>query len=54
MEKEQTLKVSPATKITSEGKPASAMDLKVGQKVKCLAQKVGEEMMCSSMAIMKQ
>ena len=43
----------PATKITSGGKPASAMDLKVGQKVKCLIQKVGEEMMCTSLEVMK-
>jgi hypothetical protein len=53
MEKEQPMKISPATKITSGGKPASAMDLKVGQKVKCLIQKVGDEMMCTSLEVMK-
>jgi hypothetical protein len=52
-EKEQPMKISPATKITSGGKPGSAMDLKVGQKVKCLVQKVGEEMMCTSLEVMK-
>jgi len=53
MEKEQPMKISPATKITSGGKPGSAMDLKVGQKVKCLIQKVGDEMMCTSLEVMK-
>jgi hypothetical protein len=53
MEKEQPLMITPATKITSDGKPGSAMDLRVGQKVKCLIQKVGDEMMCTSLEVMK-
>ena len=53
LEKEQPMKISPATKITSGGKPGSAMDLKVGQKVKCLIQKVGDEMMCTSLEVMR-
>ena len=51
--KEQPLMISPATKITSGGKPGSAMDLRVGQKVKCLIQKMGDEMMCTSLEIMR-
>ncbi len=51
MDKEQSLKVGPATKITSGGKPGGPMDLKVGQKVKCLIQKDGDEMMCTSLEI---
>jgi chorismate synthase len=53
MEKEQPMKISPATKITSDGKPGSATHLRVGQKVKCLIQRVGDEMMCTSLDVMK-
>ncbi len=40
--------LAPATKITLDGKPAKASDLKVGQKVKCICDKVGEKLTCRS------
>ena len=38
--------LAPATKITLDGKPAKASDLKVGQKVKCTCDKVGDKLTC--------
>lgn len=42
------LTVSPATRITLDGKAAKASDLKVGQKVKCTAEKEGDRLSCRS------
>ena len=42
------LTLSPATKITLDGKPAKSTDLKVGYKVKCAANKEGAKAMCTS------
>jgi len=50
---EHQMKIEPATKIMINGKPGSAMDLKVGQKVKCVCEKKGEEMICTTLAIIK-
>jgi len=50
---EHQMKVEPATKIMFNGKPGSAMDLKVGQKVKCVCEKKGEEMVCTTLVIIK-
>jgi hypothetical protein len=38
--------LAPATKITLDGKPARASDLKVGFKVKCTCDKEGEKVTC--------
>jgi hypothetical protein len=40
--------LAPATKITLDGKPARASDLKVGQKVKATCDKVGDKLTCRS------
>jgi len=50
---EQHMKIEPATKIMVNGKPGSPMDLKVGQKVKCVCDKKGEEMVCTTLVIVK-
>jgi hypothetical protein len=53
--KEHQMKVEPATKITSAGKPVMVSDLKVGQKVKCVCDKKEKDkmMICTSMEIMR-
>ena len=53
MAKEQQMKIEPATKITSAGKPVMVSDLKVGQKVKCACDKKDGAMICMSMEIMR-
>jgi hypothetical protein len=53
MSKEQRMKIEPATKITSAGKPVMVSDLKVGQKVKCVCDKKDGAMICASMEIMR-
>jgi hypothetical protein len=50
---EQMLKMEPGTQITSGGKPVSVMDLKVGQKVKCVGDQRGGQMICTAMEIMR-
>jgi hypothetical protein len=50
---DQQMKIEPGTQITSGGKPASAMDLKVGQKVKCICDKRNGQMVCTAMEIMR-
>ena len=50
---EQQLKIEPATMITSGGKPVSPIDLKVGQKVKCVCDRHGQELICTTMEIMR-
>jgi hypothetical protein len=50
---EQVMKVEPGTQITSGGKPVSPMDLKVGQKVKCVCDKRDGRMICATMEIMR-
>ena len=39
MTKHHQMKIEPATKITSAGKPVMVSDLKVSQKVKCFCEK---------------
>ena len=51
--KEQRMKIEPATKITSAGKPVMVSDLKVGQKVKCVCDKKDGALVCMSMEIMR-
>lgn len=51
--REQTMKVEPGAQITSAGKPVSPMDLKVGQKVKCVCDKRDGQMICATMEIMR-
>jgi ABC-type Fe3+-hydroxamate transport system substrate-binding protein len=41
--------LAPASKITLDGKPAKSTDLKVGQKVKCSANKEGGKATCTSL-----
>ena len=53
MTEEQEMKIKPATKITQDGKPASVMDLKVGQAVACVCQWNENEMICTTLEIMK-
>src|ERR1051325_55926 len=53
MAKEHRMKIEPATKITSAGKPVMVSDLKVGQKVKCVCEKKNSSMICTSMEIMR-
>ena len=53
MTKEHQMKIEPATKITSAGKPVMVSDLKVGQKVKCICDKKDGAMICTSMEIMR-
>ncbi len=53
MSKEHRMKIEPATKITSAGKPVMVSDLKVGQKVKCVCDKKDGGMICTSMEIMR-
>ncbi len=53
MTKEHHMKIEPATKITSAGKPVMVSDLKVGQKVKCVCDKKDGTMICTSMEIMR-
>jgi len=48
---EQQMKVEPATKITINGKPGTPLDLKVGQKVKCLCERSGQSMTCTTLII---
>jgi len=47
------MKVEPATKILSGGKPVMASDLKIGQKVKCVCERKDGAMICTSMEIMR-
>jgi Cu/Ag efflux protein CusF len=47
------LNVLPATKIMVDGKPAKSSDLKVGQKVKCVAEKQGDKVTCVSIETMR-
>lgn len=47
------LTVLPSTKIMVEGKPAKSSDLKVGQKVKCVADKKGDKTTCVSIETMR-
>jgi hypothetical protein len=51
---EHQMKIEPATKIMFNGKPGSPMDLKVGQKVKCVCEKKGEEMTCTTLVVIKE
>ena len=51
--KEQQMKIEPATKITSGGKPVNPIDLKIGQQVKCMCDRHGEELICTTMEIMR-
>jgi hypothetical protein len=51
---EQEMKIKPATKITHHGKPANAMDLKIGQQVRCVCQWNENEMICTSVEIVKE
>jgi len=53
MGKEQAMKVEPATKITSGGKPVMVGDLKVGQKVHCVLEKRGNDFVCKAMEMMR-
>src|SRR4051812_18301111 len=50
---EHQMQIEPATKIIFNGKPGSSMDLKVGQKVKCVCEKKGEEMVCTTLVVIK-
>lgn len=51
---ERMMKVEPGTQITSGGKPVAVMDLKVGQKVKCVCdRREGQMMICTAMEIMR-
>jgi hypothetical protein len=50
---ERLMKLEPGTQITSGGKPVSVDDLKVGQKVKCVCDKRGGQMVCMTMEIMR-
>ena len=47
------LSVLPSTKIMVDGKPAKSSDLKVGQKVKCVADKKGDKVTCVSIETMR-
>jgi len=51
---EHHMKIEPATKIMFNGKPGSAMDLKVGQKVKCVCDERGDTMICTTLAIIRE
>jgi len=51
---EHQMKMEPATKIMFNGKPGTPMDLKVGQKVKCVCEKKGEEMVCTTLVVIKE
>lgn len=53
MAKEQPMKLEPGTMITSGGKPVMVGDLKVGQKVQCVLEKRGDEVVCRAMEIMR-
>jgi len=55
MTKQHQMKIEPATRITSAGKPVMVSDLKVGQKVKCVCDKKDKDniMICTSMEIMR-
>ncbi len=53
MTKDHSMKVEPATKIMSAGKPVMVSDLKVGQKVKCVCETKNSAMICTSMEIMR-
>jgi ribosomal protein S1 len=48
---EQQMKIEPATMISINGKPGTSMDLKVGQKVKCVCEKSGKSMTCTTLII---
>jgi len=50
---ERMMKVEPGTQISSGGKPVSPMDLKVGQKVKCVCDRREGQMICTAMEIMR-
>jgi hypothetical protein len=50
---EHHLTVLPSTKIMVDGKPAKSSDLKVGQKVKCAAEKQGDKVTCTSIETMR-
>lgn len=43
--------LSPASKITLDGKAAKSTDLKVGQKVKCTADKQGTKATCTLLEV---
>jgi hypothetical protein len=53
MSDEQQIVVEPATKIVVNGKPGNVTDLKVGQAVKCLADKRDGKIMCTSIEVMR-
>jgi hypothetical protein len=53
MAKDQVMKIEPQTKITSGGKPVNPIDLKVGQLVKCVGDRHGDEVICTAMEIMR-
>src|SRR5262245_21329730 len=55
MTKLHQMKIEPATRITSAGKPVMVSDLKVGQKVKSVCDKKDKDsmMICTSMEIMR-
>jgi len=50
---EHQMKIEPATKIMINGKPGSAIDLKVGQKVKCVCDKNEDQMICTTLVIIR-
>jgi hypothetical protein len=54
MNGEKEMKIKPATKIVLVGKPVSPMDLKVGQHVKCICQWNENEMLCTTIEILKE
>jgi hypothetical protein len=51
---EQQMKVTPATRLTSGGKPMMPTELKVGQKVRCVGDKKEGVMVCTTMEVMRQ
>jgi hypothetical protein len=53
MQDAHQMRVEPATKITSGGKPVMATDLKIGQKVQCVCQRKDGAMICTSIEIMR-
>lgn len=51
--KELQMKIEPATKITSGGKPVMPTDLKAGQRVRCVCETKDNAMICTSLEIMR-
>jgi hypothetical protein len=49
---DRTLRVEPATKIMINGKPGSPMDLKVGQRVKCVGESAGGKTICTTLEVL--